>query len=137
MKRFALVAVACAALAGCVSTSTTMLSGGPVLPPTADSAIAIYRTAAQVPGPYRELALLNSSGDASMTNVSQMYASMRTQAAKIGANAIILDSTTEPGAGAQVAAAIFGVSADRRGRAIAVLVEGLPVVPAPPKPAKN
>ncbi len=72
-----------------------------------------------------------------MTDVAQMYASMRTEAARIGANAIILDATTEPGAGAQVAAAIFGVSANRRGRAIAVLVESLPVIPAPPKSSRR
>lgn len=137
MRSLLLAVVASLALAGCVSTSATMLSGGPVLPPTADSAVVVYRTASQVPGPYRELALLNSTGDASMTDVAQMYASMRTEAARIGANAIILDATTEPGAGAQVAAAIFGVSANRRGRAIAVLVESLPVIPAPPKSSRR
>ena len=133
MKRI-MVAVACAALVlgGCVSTSTTMLAGGPPMAATDPASVTIYRTAEQVPGPYREIALLDLVGDANSTNHTQMYNSMRNEAGKVGANGIILDAMSEPGAGAQVAAAIFGVGgANRRGRAIAVLVEGQPVVPAP------
>lgn len=120
-------------LSGCVSTSTTMLAAGTAGPATMPDSVVIYRTAAQVPGPYRELALLDSVGDANATNQSMMYRSMRSEAAKIGANGIILDSTTEPSAAAQVAGAIFGVGANRRGRAVAVLVEGQPTMLAPPK----
>ena len=63
MKRI-MVAVACAALVlgGCVSTSTTMLAGGPPMAATDPASVTIYRTAEQVPGPYREIALLNFGG---------------------------------------------------------------------------
>lgn len=134
MKRWIVAsAIGALLLGGCVSTSTTMLAAGTAGPATLPDSIVIYRTAAQVQGPYRELALLDSVGDANATNQTQMYNSMRREAGKIGANGIILDSTTEPSAAAQVAGAIFGVGSNRRGRAIAVLVEGQPVVPAPPK----
>lgn len=137
MKKLLLAAAACGLLlAGCVSTSTTMLAAGTAGPATLPDSIVIYRVASQVPGPYRELAILDSVGDANGTNQTMMYQSMRREAAKIGANGIILDSTTEPSAAAQVAGAIFGVGSNRRGKAIAILAEGVPVVPAPVKPAR-
>ena len=51
-----------------------------------------------------------------------MFASMKKKAAEIGANGVILDAVSEPSAGAKVAAAIFGVSAQRKGKAIAIYV---------------
>jgi len=86
-----------------------------------------------VPGSYREIALINSSGGSFVTNERQMFGSMRKEAAKLGANGIILDAITEPSPGVKVAAAIFGVSANRKGKALAVGVEGVPYVPAPVK----
>lgn len=131
------VATAGLLLAGCVSTNSTMLGGqvaGPALDP---NSVAMFRTAAQVPGEYREIALLNSAGDANWTNQNAMYQSMKEEAARLGANGIILDATTEPGAGARVAAAIFGVGVNREGRAIAIDVAGLPHNPAPPPRRPN
>jgi hypothetical protein len=84
--------------------------------------VAIYRTASQVPGKYQEVALLNSKGESSWTDEAAMFRSMRKKAAEMGANAIILDAVSEPSAGAKVASAIFGTGAERKGRAIAVLV---------------
>jgi hypothetical protein len=40
----------------------------------------------------------------------------------MGANAVILESLSEPGTGAKVAATLFGTSAQRKGRALAVFV---------------
>ena len=51
-----------------------------------------------------------------------MWESMQKKAGKMGANAIILDATSEPKAGTKVLAEIFGVSADRKGKAIAIFV---------------
>lgn len=115
-----MIAISALALAGCVSTNATMLGTSSAAVAVDPATVAIYRTAAQVPGPYTEVALLNSTGDSNMTNESTMFASMKKRAAALGANAIILDSVTEPGSGAKVAAAIFGVSAQRKGRAVAI-----------------
>jgi hypothetical protein len=130
-KLLGAVAIAAVMLTGCVSTSVTMLGGTETLPATVPQTVVLYRLASQVPGTYRELALLDSVGDANATNQTQMYNSMRVKAAKIGANGIILDATTEPGAMAQVVGAIFGAGANRRGKAIAIYVEGAPVTLAP------
>ena len=40
----------------------------------------------------------------------------------MGANAIILDAISEPSAGAKIAGAVFGVGAERKGKAIAIFV---------------
>lgn len=135
MRLLTAVALSAALLStgACVSTNATMLGGtsaGAALDP---NSVVLYRTGSQVPGPYKEIALLNSRGDSAWTDERKMFESMKHEAAKLGANAVILDAVSEPGAGAQVAAAIFGVSAQRRGKAIAILVDGLPKVPAPTK----
>lgn len=118
------VAVAALALVlgACVSTNAVKLGVGPVRPPVAESAVAVYRTANQVPGRYEEVALLNSSGESSWTNEEKMLNSMRKKAGQMGANAIILDAISEPGAGAKVAAAVLGVGTERKGKAIAIYV---------------
>lgn len=109
-------------LAGCVSVNATRLGPATARPPVPAEEVAIYRTADQIPGRYEEVALLNASGDASMTNESQLFRAMRRKAGQLGANAIILDAVSEPGAGTRVAAAVLGVGVDRRGKAVAVYV---------------
>lgn len=145
MKRMfwlATLVVASSLLVGCVTTNATVLGTAtemrPAIPP---ERVAIYRLANQVPGSYEEIALLNSSGDSGFTNEAQMFESMRKKAGELGANAVILDAVSEPGAGAKVAAAIFGVSAQRKGKAVAIYVfpgsERPPVIPEAPESAEG
>ena len=108
---------------GCVSTNASMLGNtSSARPKLAPEQVALYRVASQVPGQYEEVALLNSAGDSGFTDEAKMFASMKKKAAEIGANGVILDAVSEPSAGAKVAAAIFGVSAQRKGKAIAIYV---------------
>jgi hypothetical protein len=88
----------------------------------AEDQVAVYRTAAQVPGRYEEVALLNAKGEASWTNEEKMFNSMRKKAGEMGANGIILDAINEPGAGAKVAGAVLGTGVERKGKAIAIYV---------------
>lgn len=119
----ALLALSAAAiLAGCAHTNASMLGTPGQRPEIPAEQVALYRTAEQVPGRYEEVALLNSTGDSGFTSEQGMFESMRRRAGKVGANAIILDAITEPTSGAKVAAAIFGVSAQRKGRALAIYV---------------
>lgn len=107
----------------CVSTNATMLNPSPVArTPVSPDQVRIYRTAAQVTGKYEELALLNSTGESSWTNEQAMLESMRKKAGELGANGVILDAVTEPGAGVKVAAAFLGVGAQRKGKAVAIFV---------------
>jgi hypothetical protein len=125
-RAFAALAVC---LSACISTNAVRLGTGAVRPSIAISQVAVYRTADQVPRRYEEVALLNSTGASQWTNEAQMLENMRKVAGQMGANAVILDALSEPGAGAKVAAAIFRTTTERKGRAIAVYVlpEGITV----------
>lgn len=118
----ALFGAAIFALNACVSTTATRLGQGPVHPAISPDSVAIYLKAADVPWRYQEVALLNSKGNADMTSEQKMYNSMRKKASEVGANGIILDATTDPGTGAKVASVLFGTSANRKGKAIAIYI---------------
>ena len=110
-------------LTGCVTTNAAVLGTASAKRPAIQpDDVALYRLATQVRGQYEEIALLNSAGDSGFTDEAKMFASMKKKAGELGANAVILDAVSEPGAGAKVAAAIFGVSAQRKGKAIAIYV---------------
>lgn len=98
------------------------LGTGALYEPVPVDSVAVYRTADQVPWKYEELGLLNSAGATGWTDEAQMIKSMREEASKVGANGIILADLSEPSAGSKVAAAIFGTSAERKGKAIAIRV---------------
>ena len=52
-----------------------------------------------------------------------MWKSMKKKAGQFGANAIILDAETEPKPGTKIlAAALFGMGAERKGRAIGIYI---------------
>jgi hypothetical protein len=53
-----------------------------------------------------------------------MLDAMRKKAGAIGANAILLPQINEPGAGAKVAAAIFGTGTQRKGNVVALRILG-------------
>ena len=113
---------AVASLAACVQTNAVRLGNAPARAAVAPEAVAVYRTADQVPSKYEEVAILNSTGESRFTNEEKMFKSMQKKAAQLGANGVILDGISEPSAGAKVASAALGVSAQRKGRAIAIYV---------------
>jgi hypothetical protein len=118
-----LAAVSVAALVvACVQTNAVRLGNAPAREPVPEEQVVVYRTAAHVPGKYEEIALLNATGEASWTNEEKMFNSMKKKAGELGANAIILDAISEPGAGAKVAGAILGTGVERKGKAIAIYV---------------
>ena len=107
----------------CVHTNTTVLDQSKIREPIDPNDVVIYTTASKVPGDYEEIALLNSKADSASTSEAQMFKSMRKKAARVGANAIILDAVSEPTVGAKIAAAVlFGSGAERKGKALAVYV---------------
>ena len=110
-------------LSACVTTNASRLGTATAgRPAVLSENVALYRVASQVPRKYEEMALLNSTGDSGFTDEAKMFESMKKKAGELGANAVILDAVSEPGSGAKVAAAIFGVSAQRKGKALAIWV---------------
>lgn len=107
----------------CVQTNATLLNPSPVArPKVAPAAVRIYRTTDQIGGKFEEIALLNSKGESNWTDERAMFESMRKKAGDLGANGVVLEAVNEAGAGAKVAAAIFGTGTQRKGRAIAIYV---------------
>ena len=137
LRSFAASSLALMLLSGCVTTNATLLNGstmpaGAMLEP---EQIAIYRTADQVGRSYKEVAVLTSTGDSTLTDMAAFHKSMQERAAKVGANAVILGATREPSTGVELASLILGLPANRKSEAIAISVDGL--VPPPPKPKKK
>jgi hypothetical protein len=110
---FAAAGLAALSLAACVNTNATLLGQARARGPVDPASVEIYRTAAQVPGGFTELALIHASGDSGMTDERRLYRSLRAEAARLGADAIILDGLSD-------------YNASRQGRAIAIVLTGSP-----------
>ena len=123
MSRSPLAILALAvALTACVSTNATVLNKSMTRPPIPKESVVIYTSADKVPGKYDEVAVLNSKGDEGMTDERKMYESMRSEAAKLGANGVILQETKDPGTGSKVAHMLIGTSSNRHGKSMAIYV---------------
>lgn len=109
-------------LVGCVSTNAMVLNPSLKLAPVCPEGVMVYTDSSKVGQPYVEVALLNSKGDYSSTDESGMMKSQRKKAGELGANGIILAGMTDPTTGAKVWNALLGTSANRKGKAIAILV---------------
>ena len=129
-SRIAMLGALAFALTACVSTTATRLGQGQIRPAISPDSVVIHLKAAGIPGRYQQVALLNSSGNVDYTNEQQMYSSTRKKAAELDANGVILDATNESGTGAKIAQALFGVSANRKGKAVAIYVFERDTVPA-------
>ena len=106
----------------CVSTQVTRLHPELTYPKICPEGVAMFTSADKVGMPYVEVAVLSSSGDQSMTTQAGMYESQRKKAADVGANGVILGQSQEAGTGAQVAHALIGTAANRRGQALAIYI---------------
>lgn len=118
------LAVVFCLLVSCATTKAVKLgTETAVRPPISYDKVAVFRSADQVPGKYEEVALMMSTGDSIWTSEAGMWKSMRKKAGKLGANAIILDATSEPKAGTKLLAmALFGTGGERKGKAIAIYI---------------
>lgn len=112
-------------LVGCLSVHSTQL-GPPRLvqdrPLVAAEDVAIYREADQVPGDYEEVGLLHATGSLSWSTESEMYRKMREEAARLGANAIILVPMPELSVREKIRITEKNLDIGREGRAVAIYV---------------
>ena len=109
-------------LVACMATKAVRLGDHVSRPIIQWQQITVYRTADQVPARYDEIGLLMTTASTIWTSEKGMWNSMKKKAAKLGANAIILDAISEPSAGAKIAGAIFGIGINRKGKAVAIYV---------------
>jgi hypothetical protein len=115
-----------AATSGCVSTRHTLVnpSAEPYAPVHADSVLILTDEAELDTLRYSRIAIIEATGSGEWTNQTDMLNAMRKKAGAIGANAILLPQINEPGAGAKVAAAIFGTGTQRKGNVVALRILG-------------
>jgi|SRR5690242_2427102 len=120
MRRLAVALVF--AMVACVSTNAAVLDPSLKLQPVCPDGVQVFTDSSKVGKPYTEVALLASKGDNEMTSESGMIESQRKKAAELGANGLILGQVKEASTGAQVARALLGTSANRKGNAIAIYI---------------
>ena len=120
MKKTLIALCALLPLASCVNTSTTVLDpSAKMAPAVAPETVKIYLTPADVPPGSKKLATISARGDNAWTTSDTMFRQIRKDAAKIGANAVLVNQVKEPSAGAQIAGAFLGYSAQRQGQFVA------------------
>ena len=115
------VASACAG----VRKTTTDLNPNINRAPTCAAAIAVYNSRADVPYDYYELAWLQAQGNSVWTTDNQLQAEIRNGAAKVGANAVIVNPVTQSKSTVKVLGeAIGSSSATQKQSALAVYMPG-------------
>jgi hypothetical protein len=115
---FALAVSACAH----VSTSVTPLDPSVRLARTCPAGVKLYVAPDRVLQPYREVALLNSTGEVKYSDEGAMFGSMREMAGFVGANGVILGGIDEPNAITKVAADVAKTETVRKAKAMAIYV---------------
>jgi hypothetical protein len=110
----------------CVSTKSTYINPSIAqYNPVPPDSVYIFTTEAELDTlEYVRIALIEAKGSGEWTSQTGMINAMRKKAGKLGANGILLPAINEPGAGAKVAGAIFGVGTERKGNVVAIRILG-------------
>lgn len=116
------IALAASACFPRVSTKATPLDPSLRLAETCPDGVKLYETPGDVEQPYSRVALINSTGEVKYSDEAEMFASMREEAAGVGANGIILGDIQEPNAITKVAADVAKTDVVRKGKAMAIYV---------------
>lgn len=123
MRKSWVLVVGLVMLVGCITTRSVQLGEYQKRAPVPWQKVAVYRTPDSVPGRYDEIALLTAKGDSLFTGQAAMWKSLQKKAAKLGANAIILEATAEPKDAAKIASAVLlGAGPARQGKAVAIYI---------------
>ncbi len=108
----------------CVTTRHTLIDpSAPRFDPVSPDSVRILTDESELEGlDYTRVAVIEATGSGEFTNQTGMLEAMRKKAGELGANAIILPRIEEPGAGAKVAAAVFGTGTQRKGNVVAIRI---------------
>jgi hypothetical protein len=120
------IALACAlaagtACAGVKKTTTDIKPSDRRRAPTCANAIAVYNSRADVPNDYYELAWVQAEGNSVWTTDNQLQTQIRNGAAKVGANAVIVNPVEQSKSTVKVLGeAIGSKSATQKASALAI-----------------
>jgi hypothetical protein len=109
-------------LAAC-GTQTRIVATNPALSlsPTCADAVAAYPDREHVPYDYYEVALITARGNSVYTGNGDLLKAMRSKAASVGANGLVINSLGATHATVKVIGAAVGSNdAERKGQAIAI-----------------
>jgi hypothetical protein len=123
------VALACAIAAGSacagVKKTTTDLNPSMSRAPTCAAAIAVYNSRSDVPYDYYELAWIEASGNSVWTTDNQLQTQIRNGAAKVGANAVVVNPVEQSKTTIKVLGEAVGAkSATQKASALAIYMPG-------------
>jgi hypothetical protein len=110
------------ALAAC-ATQSRIVATNPALSlsPTCTEAVDVYSDRDHVPYDYYEVALVTARGNSVYTGNGDILKAMRSKAASVGANGLVINSLGATHATVKViGAAVGGNDAERTGQAIAI-----------------
>ncbi len=111
-----------AALTAC-RTHNSIVATNPALAlsPTCTDAVSAYADRDHVPYDYYELARVTAEGNSVYTGNGDLLKAMRSKAASVGANGLVINSLGATHATVKViGAAVGGNDAERKGQAIAI-----------------
>jgi len=119
------IALACALAVGSacagIKKTTTDLNPSVSRPSTCAAAIAVYNSRADVPYDYYELAWIQATGDSVWTTDNQLQTQIRNGAAKVGANAVIVNPVTQSKSTVKILGEAVGAnSATQKATALAI-----------------
>jgi hypothetical protein len=123
------IALACALAAGsaCAGVKKTTTDINPAMnrAPTCANAIAVFNSRDDVPYDYYELAWIEASGNSVWTTDNQLQTQIRNGAAKVGANAVIVNPVEQSKATVKVLGEAIGAkSATQKASALAIYMPG-------------
>lgn len=120
MNRFLIVLVL---LTGCVHVSKSVLMDRSSMPVPKES-VYVFLASDTIPNSCERVAILHASGEQDWTDEGQMIDELRSEAGKLGANALPLLTMEDAGTGERVVAALFDTEADRDADALALWCPG-------------
>ena len=107
---------ACGARARIVATNPAL-----ALAPTCANAVPVYASRDKVPYDYYEVAMITAEANSVYNGNGDLLKSVRNQAARVGANGVVIDSLGTTHATVKVlGAALGGHDAERKASAIAI-----------------
>src|SRR6478736_486403 len=123
------ITLACALAAGVacagVRKKTTDINPSMSRAPTCANAIAVYNSRADVPYDYYELAWIQAEGNSVWTTDNQLQTQIRNGAAKVGANAVIVNPVQQSKSTVKVLGEAIGTSsATQKASALAIYMPG-------------
>jgi predicted extracellular nuclease len=118
-------ALAVAAACSGVKKTTTDINPSMSRAPTCAAAIAVYNSRADVPFDYYELAWIEASGNSVWTTDNQLQTQIRNGAAKVGANAVVVNPVEQSKSTVKILGEAIGTSsATQKASALAIYMPG-------------